>query len=95
MAEIEKAEQECRYCVHLVPHPGDEKWLKDANGMPPWRCPFGRFNDPFKDGAVKRWFAWNGIWRPNNEVAKAQVNCPRFELHPKADKFTSSGRVLP
>lgn len=89
-------EAECRYCVHLAPHPDPGEYLKDAKGMPPWRCPFGRFDRPTPGGRpVKCWFAWGGIWAPNNAVAKAQAGCPRFEIHPEAGKFTSSGRGLP
>jgi len=87
--------KECRLCLHLLPHPGKKEWLKDANGMPPWRCPFGRFDRPTPAGRpVKCWFAWSGIWTPNREVARAQAGCQRFELHPQSSKFTKTWRVL-
>ena len=89
-----EVKKECRLCEHLTPHPGKEEWIKDANGMPPWRCPFGRFDRQEPGGLVKCFFAWSGIWRPNKVVAKAQEGCPRFEVHPQAKTFTEKVRVL-
>lgn len=91
-----EAEQECRYCLHLAPHPDTAEYLKDAHGMPSWSCPFGRFDKPTPAGRpIKCWYAWSGVWEPNKEVAEAQKGCPRFEVHPEAGKFTETWRVMP
>ena len=88
-------EAECRYCLHLAPYPGSKAWVKDASGMPAWRCPFGRFDRQTPGGRpIKCWFAWDGIWEPNRDVAKAQAGCQRFEVHPEAGKFTEKVRAL-
>ena len=88
-------EAECRYCLHLAPYPGSKAWVKDASGMPTWRCPFARFDRQTPGGRpIKCWFAWDGIWEPNRDVAKAQADCKRFEVHPEAGKFTEKVRAL-
>jgi len=89
-------EAECRYCFHLVPHPDHSEHMKDDNGMPTWRCPFGRFDVQKQDGTYKRWFAWLVIWlQLDNVIAKAQAGCLRFQVHPRAGEFTETRRVMP
>jgi hypothetical protein len=88
-------EAECRYCVHLTQYGDPPSWMLDVNGMPTWRCPFGRFDQPAPDNKpIKRWFAWSGIWAPDKAVAEAQKDCQRFEVHPQAKTFTEKARVL-
>jgi len=88
-------EAECRYCECLSPYRDAAAYLKDENGMPTWRCPFGRFDKQAPGGKpIKCWYAWSVIWTPNEAVAKAQEGCIQFDVHTQAKTFTEKGRVL-
>jgi hypothetical protein len=89
-------EAECRYCANLMPHLDPSPYMLDDEGIPPWRCPFGRFDLQHEGQPFKRWFAWLVIWFSlDPAIKKAQKDCPRFQVHPQAGKFTDTWREMP
>lgn len=47
-------------------------------GLPCYTCSKGRYDGPELPSHVHHWFAWDGIFRPNKTVARAQENCPFY-----------------
>jgi hypothetical protein len=72
--------KECRHCSHLV----EDKEIEKVGYKNYWRCEQGRFDDRMPDGDyISSSYALSGINRPNKSVAKAQMKCPSFEVHPR------------
>jgi len=84
---MEKIPRECRFCGLLKevedPLPGEE-----GN----YRCSAGRFDTEIPSGQILVSYAWSGIWRPNKAVARAQTDCPYFELHSQVRFIGKKGR---
>ncbi|MHB8084370.1 MAG: hypothetical protein ACYDHZ_00895 [Dehalococcoidia bacterium] len=75
--------KECQTCANLEK---DEEaatvGYKDYH-----RCGKGRFDERIPDGApLLVSYAWRGIQRPNKAVARAQKQCPAWEVHPRYKK---------
>ena len=84
---MERIPRECRFCGLLKkvedPLPGEE-----GN----YRCSLGRFDMETPSGQIPVSYAWRGIWRPNNAVARAQADGPCFELHSQVHSISKKGR---
>lgn len=57
----------CQFCPYLE----KGEW----RGLAVYRCGQGRYDPP--EGA-RQFFAWDGLYKPNKTVMRAQENCPFY-----------------